>query len=217
MSTAAVTSSSNHLNRIEHGMLKKISRTILGLIFSSCTLGICLWVIPSVHSFEITHSGLLKFSAVYSLAILLGSVLTFFSRSNGVAGPAFVLYILSFAMYIFSIICLYVCTVTVYFMVRESEKSVSKRQVYGNLPAFQACSILSLFSGLFSIYTTTQMPHMLRFLNEFKVLEKSRKIYLPKFIFPSPFVKKSKSSFRRQSETETTKLLIPGGSNVHIV
>jgi hypothetical protein len=191
---------SQTLSRDERRMVTRLGWLLIAFIQAACIV-----VLIDVYEFSASYRSLMIVMLVFGLLVFLMSTFIFLSR-GGAKYQSYYLSFVSFVLYVHAILCLYSSGATIYFM------AVFPKRAGNHLVLFRAFCIIFAVVSVFFIYLTTQMPHLVGFLREFRRYARSEKIFLPRYIctcFGSS--KDSSKSIIKQvdSATKETEPLVP--------
>ena len=185
-------------------MVTRLAWILVAIMFCASVQSSSIVVLIDVYDYSPSYRSLMVVMLVFCLLVFLMAMFIFLSR-GGAKNQGLYLSFVSFVLYVHAILCLYASGATIYFM------SASPRRAGHKLGLFQAFGIIFAFVSVLFIYITTQVPHLVSFLREFRRYSKSEKIFLPKFIFTcfggNP--KDSVKVVRRISTTENQPLIRP--------
>jgi hypothetical protein len=186
-------------------MLSRLGWLLIAMKFSCLLQASSIVVLIKHYEFSSSYRSLMVVMLVFGLLVFLMATFIFLSR-GGAKYQSYYLSFTSFVLYVHAILCLYSSGATIYFMAAKPQNAGD------HLALVRAFGILFAIVSVFFIYITTQIPHLVSFLREFRRYAKSEKIFLPRFICTclSPPVEEPKKVFRRVSAVavETEPLVV---------
>lgn len=157
-------------------MVTRLAWILIAIMFCASAQSSSIVVLIDVYDYSPSYRSLMVVMLVFCLLVFIMAMFIFLSR-GGAKYQSYYLSFVSFVLYVHAILCLYASGATIYFM------SAAPRRAGNRLGLFQAFGIIFGLVSVFFIYITTQVPHLVSFLREFRRYSRSEKIFLPKFIF----------------------------------
>lgn len=167
---------SKTLSRNERYMLTRLAWILVSLMTCSLVQSVSIIVLIDVYKFSSSYRSLMIVMIVFCLIVFVIVMFILLSR-GGAKYQSYYLSFISFVLYVHAILCLYASGATMYFMASFPQRAGDK------IAIFRGMAILLLIISIIFIYITTQVPHLVSFLREFRRFARSEKVFLPKFIF----------------------------------
>jgi hypothetical protein len=157
-------------------MITRLAWILVAIMLCASIHSSSIVVLIDVYEFSSSYRSLMIVLLVFCLIVFLMAMIIFLTR-GGAKYQSHYLSFVSFVLYVHAILCLYASGATIYFM------SAFPKRAGDRLALFKFFAILFAIVSVVFIYITTQVPHLVTFLRDFRRYAKSEQIFLPKFIF----------------------------------